>query len=60
MEKNKNLCMKMKKMIDRRKRIKALSEVKPVENISKNLQSYLEITARPCIWVIEFFPIKVI
>ena len=49
MEKNKNLCMKMKKMIDRRKRIKALSEVKPVENISKNLQSYLEITARPCI-----------
>ena len=30
-------------MIDREKRSKTLSEVKPVENISKNLQSFLEI-----------------
>ena len=30
-------------MINRGKRIKTLSEVKPVENISKNLQSFLEI-----------------
>ena len=34
----------MKKVIDRGKRSKALSEVKPVENISKNLQSFLEIS----------------
>ena len=32
----------MKKVIGRGKRIKTLSEVKPVENISKNLQSFLE------------------
>ena len=31
-----------KKVIDRAKRSKTLSEVKPVENISKNLQSFLE------------------
>ena len=31
-------------MIDRRKRSKTLSEVKPVENINKNLQSFLEIS----------------
>ena len=31
-------------MIDRGKRSKTLSEVKPVENISKNLQSFLEIS----------------
>ena len=31
----------MKKVIDRGKRSKTLSEVKPVENISKNLQSFL-------------------
>ena len=30
-------------MTDKGKRIKILSEVKPVENISKNLQSFLEI-----------------
>ena len=30
-------------MIDRGKRSKALNEVKPVENISKNLQKSLEI-----------------
>ena len=33
---------KMKKVIGRGKRSKTLSEVKPVENISKNLQSFLE------------------
>ena len=31
-------------MIDRGKRSKTLSEIKPVENIGKNLQSFLEIT----------------
>ena len=31
-------------MIDRRKRSKTLSEVKPVENVSKNLQSFPEIS----------------
>ena len=34
----------MKKVINRAKRSKALSEVKQVENISKNLQSFLEIS----------------
>ena len=34
----------MKMVIDRGKKSKALSEVKPVENISKNLQSFLEIS----------------
>ena len=33
----------MKKVINRGKRSKDLSEVKPVKNISKNLQSFLEI-----------------
>ena len=32
------------KVIDRGKRSKTLSEVKPVENISKNLQSFLEVS----------------
>ena len=32
------------KVIDRGKRSKTLSEVKPVENINKNLQSFLEIS----------------
>ena len=31
-------------MVDRGKRSKRLSKVKPVENISKNLQSFLEIS----------------
>ena len=35
----------MKKVTDRRKRSKTLSEVKPAENISKNLQSFLEISS---------------
>ena len=34
----------MKKVINRGKRSKTLSEVKQVENISKNLQSFLEIS----------------
>ena len=38
-------CRKMKKVIDREKRSKTLSEVKPVENISKNLQSFLDISS---------------
>ena len=33
-----------KKVSDRGKRSKAVSEVKPVENISKNLESFLEIS----------------
>ena len=35
----------MKKVIDRGKRSKTLSEVKPVGNINKNLQSFLEISS---------------
>ena len=35
---------KDKEVIDRGKRSKTLSEVKPVENIKKNLQSFLEIS----------------
>ena len=34
----------MKNMIDRGNRSKTLSEVKPAKNISKNLQSFLEIS----------------
>ena len=33
-----------KKVIDRGKRSKTLSEIKPVENVSKNLQSFLEVS----------------
>ena len=33
----------MKKVVDRGEKSKTLSEVKPVENRSKNLQSFLEI-----------------
>ena len=36
--------IKKKKMIDREKRSKTLSEVNPVENIRKNLKSFLEIS----------------
>ena len=35
---------KDRKVIDRRKTSKTLSEVMPVKNISKNLQSFLEIS----------------
>ena len=44
MKENQNPYTKMKKVIDREKRSKALSEVKPGENISKNLKSFLEIS----------------
>ena len=44
MKYNQKLCTETKKVIDRRKRIKTLSEVKPIENISKNPQSFLEIS----------------
>ena len=37
-------CIKTKKVIDRGKRSMTLSEVKPVKNIRKNLQSFLEIS----------------
>ena len=40
------MCPKMKKVIDRGKRNKTLSEVKPVKNLSKNLQSFLEISLK--------------
>ena len=42
---NQKPCIKTKKVIDRGKRSKTLSEVKPVENVSKNLQSFLEISS---------------
>ena len=37
----------MKKMINRGKRSETLKEVKKVENISKNLQSFLEMSSMP-------------
>ena len=40
-----NNCTKMKKVINREKRRKTLSEVTPVEKISKNQQSFLDIRA---------------
>ena len=43
MKQNQKPCTKLKKVIDRGKRSKTLSEVKPVENINKNLQSFPEI-----------------
>ena len=44
MKQNQKPCTKLKKVIDRGKRSKTLSEVKPVENINKNLKSFLEIS----------------
>ena len=44
MKQNQKQWTKTKKVIDRGKRSKTLSELKPVENISKNLQSFLEIS----------------
>ena len=41
---NQKLSITMKKVIDRGKRSKTPSEVKPIENISKNMQSFLEIS----------------
>ena len=44
MKPNQKQYIKMKKVIDRGKRSKTLSKVKPVENISMNLQSFIEIS----------------
>ena len=44
MKQNQKPCIKAKKLIDRGIRIKTLSEVKPVEKISKTLESFLEIS----------------
>ena len=44
MKQNQKPCTKTKKSNDRIKRSKTLSEVKPVENISENLLSFLEIS----------------
>ena len=45
MKQNQKLCITTKKVIDRGKRSKTLSEVKQVENISMKLQSFLEISS---------------
>ena len=42
MKQNQKSCTKTKKVIDRWKRSKTIIDVKPVVNISKNLQSFLE------------------
>ena len=52
MKQNQKPCTKTKKVINRRKS-KTLSKVKPVENISKNLLSFLES------FILEFFYCKV-
>ena len=44
MKYNKKTCTKTKKVIDRGKRSKRLSEAKPVEKISNNLKSFLGIS----------------
>ena len=44
MKLNQKPCTKTKKVIDRGKQSKTLSEVKPVENISENLPSSLEVS----------------
>ena len=41
---SKTRSTKTKKVIDRGKRSKTLSEVKPAKNINKNLQSFLEVS----------------
>ena len=43
-ERNQKPCTKTKKVSDRGKRNRTLTEVKPVGNINKNLQSFLEIS----------------
>ena len=43
MKQNQKLCTKLK-VVNRGKRSKTLSEVKPVKNINKNLQSFPEIS----------------
>ena len=44
MKLNQKPCITTKKVIDRRKRSKTMSEVKLVKNISKNPLSFLEIS----------------
>ena len=44
MKQNQKLCTRLKKVINRGKRSKTLIEVKPVKNINKNLQSFLDIS----------------
>ena len=44
MKENKKSCAKTKKVIETGKRSKTLNEVKPVENIRKSQQNFLEIT----------------
>ena len=44
MKLNQKPCKKTKKVIDREKSSNTLSEVRPVENKSKNPQSFLEIS----------------
>ena len=44
MKQNQKPCTKLKNVIHRGKRSKTLTEVKPVKNINKNLQSFLEIS----------------
>ena len=44
MKQNQKPCTKTKKVIDKGKKGKTLSEVKPIENMSKNLQSFLVIS----------------
>ena len=44
MKQNQKQCTKLKKVIDRGKRSKTMSEVKPVKNINKNMQSFLELS----------------
>ena len=68
MKQNQKSFIKTKKVIDRGKRSKRLTEVKRVENISKNPQSFPETrpkgslsvtqTIRPCICATESFQIK--
>ena len=43
MKENQKPCLKTKNVIDRGKRSKIMSIVKPVGNISKNPQSFLEV-----------------
>ena len=43
-EMNQKTCINTTKVINRGKRSKTMSEVKPEENISENLQSFLEIS----------------
>ena len=44
MKQNQNPDTNKKKVIDRGKRSKILNEVKPVENVSRNLQNFVEIS----------------